>query len=305
MTDSKFQIWIHALRLRTLPLALGSVILGSFLAEYYGRFRIEIFLLIVTTALLLQILANLANDYGDSVQGADNENRIGPVRAVQSGIISKQSMLFAIIFTVFLSISSGLLLIHFSIGAIFVLNAMVFAFIGGCAIIAAILYTIGKNPYGYAGFGDLFVFIFFGLVGTLGSFFLYTMDFQWPIFLPATSIGLLSVGVLNINNIRDSNSDKLVGKHTIAVRLGFNRAKIYQCWLMALAGLFSILSIVILGIPALSIKHFLFLIVFPFLFKITKGIYGESDPVRLDPYLKQVSILTLIFSILFGISINV
>jgi len=303
MSGERFQTWIHAFRLRTLPLAVGSVILASFLAASHGSFKIEILLFTLVTALLLQILANLANDYGDAVKDTDNQNRIGPVRAMQSGIISANQMQVAIIITIILVIGSGLCLIYYGFGEIFSPLALTFAIIGAGAIIAALRYTIGKTPYGYAGFGDLFVFIFFGLVGTIGTYYLHTKQFQLWIVPAAIAIGLLSVGVLNINNMRDSVNDKQSGKLTVAVRLGFKAAKSYQCWLVVMAGLVSLIFLFIGEKQSFNVYNFSFLLVYPFFYKITRQIYQESDSARLDSYLKRMSILTLIFAILLGISV--
>ncbi|MFC1581495.1 1,4-dihydroxy-2-naphthoate octaprenyltransferase [Candidatus Neomarinimicrobiota bacterium] len=303
MTSERFQTWIHAFRLRTLPLAMGSIILASFLAASQGSFKIEILIFTLSTALSLQILANLANDYGDAVKGTDNQNRVGPMRAIQSGIISREQILNAIIIIIILAIISGLCLLYFGFGNVFSPSALTFAGIGVCAIIAALHYTIGKTPYGYAGFGDLFVFIFFGLVGTMGTFYLHTKEFQLWTIPAATAIGLLSVGVLNINNMRDTVNDKQFGKQTIAVRLGYSVAKKYQCWLVTIACLVSLFLLFINTPQPISVRNFTFLLVYPFLIKITFQIYQEPDPARLDPYLMRMSMLTLIFAILIGVSV--
>ncbi|HET9054759.1 MAG TPA: 1,4-dihydroxy-2-naphthoate octaprenyltransferase, partial [Cyclobacteriaceae bacterium] len=211
--------WVDAFRLRTLPLALSSILMGGFLAASVSAFRWDVFLLCIITTILLQILSNLANDYGDSIHGADSADRKGPSRAVQSGKISAAQMRTAMIVFVILSLAGGTSLLFVAFG--FNWNAILFFLgLGALSILAAIAYTVGRRPYGYAGLGDISVFIFFGLVGVMGSLYLFTKAIHWQDALPAISCGLFSVGVLNINNIRDIESDKKAGKYSIPVRIG-------------------------------------------------------------------------------------
>jgi 1,4-dihydroxy-2-naphthoate octaprenyltransferase len=181
---SKKQAWLHAVRLRTLPLALSSILMGSILAADQGGFRFEVFILAAITTIFLQILSNLSNDYGDSIHGADNPERQGPIRAVQSGVISLASMKKAMILFAFLSLGSGLGLLYISLNDW--LLYFIFLGLGVLAIIAAITYTSGAKPYGYAGLGDLSVFIFFGLLGVSGTYFLHTLSFNWLNIFPYT-----------------------------------------------------------------------------------------------------------------------
>ncbi|MCK5471449.1 MAG: 1,4-dihydroxy-2-naphthoate octaprenyltransferase, partial [Cyclobacteriaceae bacterium] len=204
---SQIKEWIHAIRLRTLPLALASIGLGSFLAAFEGKFRWPVFLLSGLTTVFLQILSNLANDYGDSQHGADHLDREGPSRAVQSGAISPKSMKVAVYTLIGLSLISGLSLLYISISG-FSKEFIILFVIGMLAIGAALNYTMGKNPYGYAGFGDLFVILFFGFVGVMGTYFCHTGSFNVQALLPAFSCGLLSTAVFNVNNIRDIASDE-------------------------------------------------------------------------------------------------
>jgi 1,4-dihydroxy-2-naphthoate octaprenyltransferase len=224
--------WLSAFRLRTLPLAFSCIITGSFLAALY-TFKWEITLLALLTTLFLQILSNLSNDYGDTVHGADSADRIGPKRAVQSGKISKASMKMAMIVFALLALISGLLLLYIALDN--VKTILIFLLLGLSAITAAIKYTAGKNPYGYKGLGDLFVFIFFGIVGVEGVFFLHTQAFSVNGLLPASAIGLLSVAVLNLNNMRDHVSDAKAGKNTLVVKMGFENAKRYHAALIILS----------------------------------------------------------------------
>lgn len=211
------QIWLEAARPKTLPLALVSILTGSVLAYSAGHFSLTIAIMAFVTATLLQILSNLANDYGDAVQGTDNDNRLGPQRAMQSGAVTAQQMKVAIIFNIILTAIAGLTLVFYALSSFE--SIITFISLGILAIIAAIAYTMGSKPYGYVGLGDLSVFIFFGLLGVSGTYFLHTGHVDATLFLPALGCGLLAVAVLNINNMRDIENDSECGKRTMAVRL--------------------------------------------------------------------------------------
>ena len=203
--------WLHAFRLRTLPLSLSCIGMAGFLAAAAGKFDLVLFLLCCITTIFLQVLSNLANDYGDSIHGADHAERKGPTRAVQSGAISLSQMRNAVILFSLLSLVSGVMLLLLSFGTDWL--AIFFFFgLGLLSILAAIGYTVGKKPYGYIGLGDISVLIFFGLVGVMGSFYLFTHQISWLEVLPALSCGLFSIAVLNVNNIRDIDSDRMAGK---------------------------------------------------------------------------------------------
>lgn len=294
---SQIKEWIHAIRLRTLPLALASIGLGSFLAAFEGKFRWPVFLLSGLTTVFLQILSNLANDYGDSQHGADHLDREGPSRAVQSGAISPKSMKVAVYTLIGLSLISGLSLLYISISG-FSKEFIILFVIGMLAIGAALNYTMGKNPYGYAGFGDLFVILFFGFVGVMGTYFCHTGSFNVQALLPAFSCGLLSTAVLNVNNIRDIASDEKAGKMSIPVRIGRRNAVIYH-WTLILAAIISTLIFVI--IQYRSPIQFLFLITTPLLLFNGFKVASIKDSKKLDPFLKQMAISTLLFIITFGI----
>ncbi len=226
MFFSSLSPWLNATRPQTLPLAMISIVLGSTLAYQYGEFSWVTFALAILTASLLQILSNLANDYGDGLKGTDNEQRIGPTRAIQSGVISHQAMKKAIIFTVIMAAAFGLTLLLYALNSLEQL--LFFSVLGIAAIVAAIVYTVGKNPYGYAGLGDIAVLLFFGLVGVMGSYQLHTEKLHWLITLPALASGILATVVLNINNMRDIENDKNSGKYTLPVRMGLRKAKLYH-----------------------------------------------------------------------------
>lgn len=298
MASSNIKPWIHAFRLRTLPLALSSIGMGGFLAAANDAFRVDIFLLCILTTIFLQITSNLANDYGDSIHGADSEHRQGPSRAVQSGLISSSQMRRAVILFVMLCLVSGLSLLFVAFGLNW--NAILFFFgLGLLSILAAIGYTVGKKPYGYIGLGDLSVLIFFGLVGVLGSYYLFTKSFSWYELLPALSCGFFSIAVLNINNIRDIDSDRTAGKFSIPVRIGRQKAILYH-WFLLLTGISC--SIIYTVLTYKSPWQLIFLLTVPLFVKNGIAI-GSKPSTALDPYLKQMAITTLFFVLLFGLGI--
>ncbi len=297
---SKVKDWIEAFRLRTLPLSLSSIVLGSFLAYYSGSFSWAVFILAMLTTLFLQILSNLANDYGDSKNGIDNETRVGPQRSVQSGLISAKAMKAMVIIFSTLSLISGSILVYVGTKGENFLFTLFFLILGLIAVASAIKYTVGKNPYGYRGLGDLFVFVFFGLVAVGGTFYLHTNTLPLDIFLPATSVGLLSVGVLNLNNLRDQVSDKNSGKRTMVVILGTKKAKVYHIALLSGA----ILSGVIFSLLHFHTPfQFLYLITLPFLVQHIQEVMHNTIPKELDPELKRLALTTLVFAFTFGIGI--
>jgi 1,4-dihydroxy-2-naphthoate octaprenyltransferase len=293
---SKTKTWIKAFRLRTLPLALSSIMMGGFLAASNNAFRWDIFILCITTTIFLQVLSNLSNDYGDSIHGADSVDRKGPSRAVQSGNISSNEMKSAIIIFVLLSLSSGISLLFVSFGLNW--NAILFFLgLGLLSILAAIAYTVGRKPYGYLGLGDFSVLIFFGLVGVLGSYYLFTQSISYIQVFPALSCGFFSIGVLNINNIRDIESDKKAGKFSIPVRIGKDNAVIYH-WFLLIAGLSC--AVIYNFLTYQSPWQFIFLLSTPLFIK--NGIVIQQKASQeLDPYLKQMALSTLLFVILFGV----
>lgn len=294
-----FSSWIKASRLRTLPLALSSIFMGSFLAIHDGTYNWLIIFLAAVTTTFLQILSNLANDYGDSQKGTDNVNRLGPLRSVQSGEISPGQMKKGIWGFVFLSLISGILLLYFSFGDNFT-TALFFLLLGIASIGAAIKYTVGKKAYGYAGFGDLFVFLFFGLTGVLGTYYLNTKSFDWEILLPAIAMGFLSVGVLNLNNMRDIDNDIQSGKHTLASRMGFSNAKIYHAVLI-IGGLVAAGIYVVLNYH--SVWNLLFILVVPLLINDLRSVWKHKEQAKLDPYLKKLALGTFLFTIVYGIGL--
>lgn len=295
-----WRIWIKAFRLRTLPLAMSATILGSFLAYANATFKWTVFIFGMMTTLFLQVLSNLANDYGDALKGTDNENRLGPLRVTQSGLVTRRHMRWMITLFVTLSLVSGILLIHAGLGHGKAWVYMLFLLLGLTAIYAAIKYTIGKKPYGYAGLGDLMVFVFFGILGVAGTYYLHTNHFYPALLLPASAIGLFSMGVLNLNNMRDIENDRSNGKRTLAVRLGQNRAKIYH---LTLLGAGFVMSLAYTIIHFRSAWQFLFMLALPLLVSDARKVWVNVMPAELNAELKKLALATLLFSLSFGIGL--
>jgi 1,4-dihydroxy-2-naphthoate polyprenyltransferase len=276
-------------------LALSSIIMGSIIAYQAGEFNWRILLFAALTTVLLQILSNLANDYGDSTNGADHDERKGPVRAVQSGLISLSEMKLAMVVFGILSFISGLFLLFYTIDNLY--TFMLFLGLGILAILAAVTYTYGGKPYGYAGLGDISVFIFFGLVGVMGTYYLHTQEMDLLVLFPAASIGLFSTAVLNINNIRDLESDRIAGKKSIPVRLGRRAAVLYH-WTLIFGGmLFLLVYILAVG----EFGGLFFLLAFPLMLNTGWAVQKIQQPELLDPYLKKMAIATLMSVLVFGI----
>nr|WP_315130763.1 1,4-dihydroxy-2-naphthoate octaprenyltransferase [uncultured Flavobacterium sp.] len=299
--------WIEAARLRTLPLSVSGIIVGSMYALAHPTdnvltptevFNWRLFGFAILTTLGLQILSNFANDYGDGIKGTDNQDRVGPKRAIQTGVISPESMKRAIILTSVLTLISAIILIYYAFRNTNLGYSLFYLVLGILAIASAIRYTVGNSAYGYRGFGDVFVFVFFGLVSTLGVNFLYSKQLDLVLILPATAIGFLSVAVLNLNNMRDEASDRKSGKNTLVVKMGAANAKIYHYFLIVAA------MVLILVFALLSDFHFdqyLFLIAYIPLTKHLVNVYKNQDTRALDPELKKVALSTFALSVLLAL----
>ncbi|GLT17914.1 1,4-dihydroxy-2-naphthoate octaprenyltransferase [Vibrio zhanjiangensis] len=290
------RIWLDAARPKTLPLALVSILTGSVLAYSTHQASILVTLLAFTTATLLQILSNLANDYGDAVKGTDNSNRLGPMRAIQSGAVTLKDMKSAIKINLAFTLVFGLVLIFYSLDS--VKSILIFVALGGLAMIAAVAYTVGNKPYGYVGLGDVSVFIFFGLLGVMGTFFLHTGTITLSLVLPAVGCGLLAVAVLNVNNMRDIENDQECGKRTIAVRLGSRRAKHYHVLLLA-GALLSFTSYLI-DQPASLWLSLPFLLSALMVYKHGKLVWEARQPVHIAPMMPTIVKCSLITNLLFA-----
>ena len=288
------QYWIQAARLRTLPLSISGILVGSAYANYQNKFEWIVFVLALCTTLSFQVLSNFANDYGDGIKGTD-ANRIGEKRLVASGEITSTKMKRAIIINGIIAFVLAVFLIYFAFGQQNFVYSFTFLVLGVASIAAAIKYTVGNNAYGYSGFGDVFVFVFFGLVAVIGSNFLYSKHIDIKLFLPATAIGMLSTAVLNLNNMRDIENDRIANKNTLVVKFGLKWAKQYQGILMVFSVIIVWIFLILLRLNTLLILPF-FLFAATILQKINK-IDKSSD---FDPFLKKVALFVFFLSIGIG-----
>lgn len=301
--------WIQAARLRTLPLSVSGIIVGSMYALAHPTeailtptevFNWSILGFALLTTLGLQVLSNFANDYGDGVKGTDNEDRVGPKRAIQSGVIAAPAMKRAIIITSVLTLLSAITLIYVAFGDTNFVYSLFYLVLGVLAIVSAIKYTVGTSAYGYRGYGDVFVFVFFGLVSTLGVNFLYAKQLDFDLFLPAIGIGLLSVAVLNLNNMRDEASDRKSGKNTIVVQMGGEKAKKYHYFLIITA---MVVFLAFALINAFAFDQYLFVLAYIPLVKHLQTVQKNTNPKELDPELKKVALSTFLLSLLFSLCV--
>lgn len=290
--------WVEAARVRTLPLSVSGIIVGSFYAMSQGMFNWNIVVFALLTTLGLQILSNFANDYGDGVKGTDNKDRVGPMRAIQSGVISPAAMKKAMVLTSGITLLFAVLLIYFAFKDHYLLYSFIFFVLGILAIASAIRYTVGKGAYGYRGFGDVFVFVFFGLVSTFGVYFMFSKSIDWLLLLPAIAIGFLSVGVLNLNNMRDEASDRKSGKNTLVVKMGGAAAKKYHYFLVISA---MILVLVFAFLNDFHFDQYIFVVAyFPMIGHLIT-VYRNQNPKFLDPELKKLAISTFLLAVLLAL----
>lgn len=300
MKNKTVTAWIHAARPRTLPLAFSSTLMGSFVAWHDRPFKWPVFALALVTTLFLQILSNLANDYGDTVNGADNHERVGPARSVQSGSISLRNMKIAVIIVSLLALSSGIALIGAGVGFTLSVDWLMFLVLGIAAVVSAIVYTAGSRPYGYKGLGDLFVFLFFGLTGVVGTYYLHTGHVPATVWLPAASVGLLSTAVLNVNNMRDIKGDTRSGKRTLVVTMGSSWAKKYHAFLVLGAMLMLVIyTLIRFERPS----QFLYLVMIFYFWKHLRTVFKNTDPAALDPQLRMLALGTFFTVLFFGVDL--
>jgi 1,4-dihydroxy-2-naphthoate octaprenyltransferase len=289
--------YFKAARLRTLPLSISGIIVGGLLAMSQGFFDWSIFILSIFTTIGFQVLSNFANDYGDGIKGTDAV-RTGEERMVSSGMISPKQMKTAMIITATVTILIALVLIYLAFGKNNFAYSILFFTLGIASIVAAIKYTVGNSAYGYSGLGDVFVLVFFGLLSVLGSYFLFTKQIDFLILLPAFSIGLLSIAVLNLNNMRDRENDKKSNKNTIVVKIGATAAKKYHYSLLIFSLVFAVVYVIL---NYVSPFQFLFMIAYIPLYKHFVFVIKNNDESLLDGQLKVVALSTFLFGILFGI----
>jgi 1,4-dihydroxy-2-naphthoate octaprenyltransferase len=272
---------------------------GSFYAMSQAMFNWKIIIFALSTTLGLQILSNFANDYGDGIKGTDNEDRVGPKRAIQSGVITPEAMKRALVITSILTLISAILLIYVAFKDHNLGFSLFYLGLGILAIASAIRYTIGNSAYGYRGYGDLFVFLFFGLVSTLGIYFMFAKEMDWFLLLPATAIGFLSVAVLNLNNMRDEESDRKSNKNTLVVKMGSANAKVYHYFLVISA---MVLMLEFSYFKEFNIDQYIFVLAYIPLIKHLVTVYKNKNPKELDPELKKVALSTFVLSILLSLS---
>lgn len=303
--------WIQAARLRTLPLSISGIIMGSFIARWRmteagETWDWKIFALALLVTLCYQVLSNFANDYGDGVKGTDQlRSQNAEARAVASGKITAKQMKNAVLIMALISLGATVALLYVAFFPNHIKEFWTFVGLGVACILAAIGYTMGKKPYGYMGLGDIMVFLFFGLVSVGGSYFLFTKTWSWDILLPASAVGLMSAAVLNLNNMRDIESDALSGKKTLALRLGFKNAMLYQMFLLQVP---LILILAFLGLNEFfqNGKYYAFIVMI-LMFPMTglrRRILTVKEPKELDPFLKQVGMFTLIMAVLLAFGLN-
>ncbi len=297
---ARLKTWISAFRLRTLPLSISGAAVGSSYAYFSGFFDILIFIFIILTTLSFQILSNLANDYGDGIKGTDNNSRIGPERALQSGAISPKQMKNAIIINAILSAILALLLTYMAFGVSQLFNSLIFIVLGAISIYAAITYTVGKSAYGYRALGDLMVFLFFGWLSVMGTYFLFAKDLDSMLLIPATAIGCLSAAVLNLNNMRDLETDLKSNKITLAGYLGMKSSKIYHFALILSA--IVLMLIFQFSISYSKIMYLSWIAFLPLLFHL-KAVFFIKNPKDFDPHLKRVALSTFVLALLFAVAL--
>ncbi len=301
--------FIKAARLRTLPLSISGIIVGSYLGVEHlnsmlttNSIKVVVwmtptFWLAILTTIGFQVLSNFANDYGDGLKGSD-KNRTGEARMVSSGAITPKQMKNAMIITTIITLIIAILLIYVAFGRENFGYSLLFFLLGIASIASAIKYTVGNSAYGYSGFGDVFVFLFFGLLSVVGSYFLFTKEINLQIFLPAIAIGFLSTAVLNLNNLRDRDEDKKNNKNTLVVKLGASKAKKYHYFLIFGA---LIVSLVYSYINYKSPIQFIFIVAFIPLIINVITVAKNRVPADLDKELKKVALSTFLFAILFSV----
>ena len=296
---NKVSAWISAARLRTLPLSIAGILAGSCVAVKTADFSMPIFILALGTTLGFQVLSNFANDYGDGVKGTDNQDRVGPKRALQSGLLTAKELKYGMIVTALVTLFLASLLIFTAFGGEHMVLSFIFFNLGIAAIIAAVKYTVGANAYGYRAMGDLFVFLFFGIVGVVGCYFLFSKSLGNYVFFLAVAIGCMSTAVLNLNNMRDRIQDARVQKNTLAVVLGPKRVKLYHSVLIITSLISAFLYLV--ASQAKPLYYFALIAFIPLLINMVK-VFKNEDPKKLDPELKKIALSTFVFALLLFVT---
>lgn len=294
----QLKVWLKAVRLRTLPLSVSGILIGNSLCFQHTEFSVTLFVLMLFTAISFQIISNFANDYGDGVKGTDNENRLGPKRVLQQGLLSREILKKGIVIISLISLLLAFVLIFLAFGSNSWYYILIFIGLSFASVWAAIFYTVGNKAYGYYGFGDLFVFLFFGGVSVLGAYFVQLKTFSYPAILLSLMVGFLSVGVLNLNNMRDIDNDAFVGKRTLVVIMGAAIAKKYHLFLLIVS-----VSILVYVFSSVSIRFFWipYLAIIPLMVHFI-SVLKNSEPKFFDPELKKLSLSIFFLSILIFFS---
>lgn len=294
----QLKVWLKAVRLRTLPLSVSGILIGNSLCFQHPEFSVTLFVLMLFTAISFQIISNFANDYGDGVKGTDNENRLGPKRVLQQGLLSREILKKGIVIISLISLLLAFVLIFLAFGSNSWYYILIFIGLSFASVWAAIFYTVGNKAYGYYGFGDLFVFLFFGGVSVLGAYFVQLKTFSYPAILLSLVVGFLSVGVLNLNNMRDIDNDAFVGKRTLVVIMGAAIAKKYHLFLLIVS-----VSILVYVFSSVSIRFFWipYLAIIPLMVHFI-SVLKNSEPKFFDPELKKLSLSIFFLSILIFFS---
>ena len=293
---SKFLAAVKSMRLRTLPLSTGGVLLGILLATADYRASWGVAVLTVLTTVCLQILSNLSNELGDVLHGTDTPERLGPQYGLNSGELTVAQMKRLIGLFVVLCMVSGTAMTWYSFGTLLDLTPILVLLLGAAAITGAMKYTLGRNPYGYRGLGDVYVFLFFGIVAVCGAYFVVSHTMFWRLLLPGAAVGCFSVGVLNVNNIRDMKTDAR-NRVTVAIRLGEHRAKIYQSILIVLGWA---LMVAYCCLRFFSWWHYLYVLTLPLFVLHLRGVWQRNDR-ELDPMLPLLVMATFLFCVLAGV----
>jgi len=294
----QIKVWLKAVRLRTLPLSVSGILIGNSLCFQDPEFSGILFVLMLFTAISFQIISNFANDYGDGVKGTDNDNRLGPKRVLQQGLLSREILKKGIVIISLISLLLAFVLIFLAFGSNSWYYILIFIGLSFASVWAAIFYTVGNKAYGYYGFGDLFVFLFFGGVSVLGAYFIQLKTFSYAAILLSLVVGFLSVGVLNLNNMRDIDNDAFVGKRTLVVIMGAAIAKKYHLLLLIVS-----VSILVYVFSSVSIRFFWipYLAIIPLIVHFI-SVLKNSKPKFFDPELKKLSLSIFFLSLLVFLS---
>ncbi len=286
---SVVRIWLMAARPRTLPAAVAPVLVGTARAGFGHVFHPLRFLAALLGAVFIQVGTNLSNDYSDARRGADTEDRLGPVRVTAGGLVPPRQVLVATYVSFGLAVLAGVYLV--------VVAGWELLLVGAASILAGVAYTGGPKPYGYEGFGETFVFLFFGLVAVAGSFFVQVRHLDWEAFALAVPVGLLAAAILVVNNVRDIDSDRRAGKRTLAVRLGRPRTQTMFAGVVYLAYLLAPITWLLGPITAWVLLPWLTV---PLAARVVRLVRNRSDGPSLNRALAQSGILQLCFCVLLS-----